>query len=140
MTQSELDAWLENWSRWLRDDGDCYPQAAPLASVEADYRCPQRWHHGTEAPQPSPIYPIAAQRVETAVHDPTFPATWRSAVIATWVRWPAARLTAARINADLWPQKRAAAAAQSVRTYQDSLSAAKSRLTRILAPHAALLP
>lgn len=136
----ELDNWLRNWAHWLADTGDCRPVGFTLASAEADYRCPQRWHHGTQPPRPDPVYPVQAELVERSIHAGTFPPRWRAALIATWVRWPEQRLLAARIPADLWPQKRAAAAALAVRTYLDASDHASARLAAVLTPWRGSLP
>lgn len=140
MSNDELDRWLSNWARWLRDSGDCYPQGARLASAEKGYRSPQRWHHGTKAPDGPPIYPIQAQLVETAVRDAGFPQTWRSAIVARWVILPDHVLLARRSPTDRWDRKRAAEAAQSERTYLEATQHARARLASILAGSRGSLP
>lgn len=140
MSDDELDRWLTNWARWLRDSGDCYPQGVQLASSEKGYRSPQRWHHGTKAPNAPPIYPIQAQLVETAIRDQGFPQTWRVATVVRWVVYPDHLLTARRVPDAKWAHKRAAEAAQSERTYLEATQHARNRLASILAGFRGQLP
>lgn len=140
LAPDELDHWLDNWARWLRDTTDCTPAGARIASAEKNYRSPQRWHHGTPAPDLPPSYPIQAELVEATVHGDTFPFTWRRSLIATWLDYPDRLLVANRIPADRWARKRAWSASLATRTYVEAYRCARTRLASILAPYRGSLP
>lgn len=140
MTNDELDKWLANWSRWLRDGSDCYPKGYGAAGIEGQYRSPQRWHHGTPPPTPPPVYPVQAERVEMAVHGNRVERPGYRALAAEWVLLPAHTLAAQRINADLWPLKRAYRAGMAYRTYVEASGRARAVLASILAPYRGQLP
>jgi hypothetical protein len=124
-----LDAWLENWGRWLGCD-----LKGSIEVSDIDYNSPQKnhWEPLTAYVKPLTVHEYPAALVEKLVHANDFEHMWSAALRAAYYLWPIDRLRADHVPPTRWDGRRAHSAGQALPTFQASITNGKSRLARDL--------